>query len=87
MGERRFIRKLGSNWLKRWLGKFLGRGSELRNSSGVSISDLLKLDMVLKTVWVESSESMRGELEKLGKGEEGRSERKMREEWRGRFDG
>ena len=60
----------------------------MRNLSGVSISEILKLDMVLKTVWVESSESIRGELEeKLGKGEEVRSEREMREEWRWRFDG
>ena len=35
----------------------------------------------------ESSESMCGELvEKLGRGEEVRSESEMREEWRWRFD-
>ena len=41
--------------------------------------------MVLKTFWFES---MRGDLEeKLGRGEEVRSESEMREEWRWRFDG
>ena len=36
------------------------------------MSELLKLDTVLKTVWVESSESLRGELEeKNGKGKRG----------------
>ena len=38
--------------------------------------------MVFKTVCVESSESMRGELEKkLCRREEMRSESEMREEW------
>ena len=44
--------------------------------------------MVLKTVCVESSQSMRGELErKLGRGEEVRSESEMREDWRWNVDG
>ena len=44
--------------------------------------------MVFKNVWVESSDSMRGELEeRLGRGEELRSEREKREEHRWRFDG
>ena len=43
--------------------------------------------MVLKTVCVQSSESMRGELAKNeGKGEQVMSERKMREERRWRLD-
>ena len=33
-------------------------------SSEISTSELLKLEMVSKTVCVESSESLRGELEK-----------------------
>ena len=53
------------------------------SSSGVSTSELLKLEMVLETVCVESSESIRGELEeKLGRGEEVRSESELREDWR-----
>ena len=56
--------------------------------SGVSTPELLKLEMVLKTVWVESFESMPGELEeKLGRGEEVRSESEVREDWRLRMDG
>ena len=48
----------------------------------------LLLEMVLKTVWVESFESMPGELEeKLGRGEEVRSESEVREDWRLRMDG
>ena len=39
-----------------------GLGSEFLKSSGVSISELWNCEMVLKTVCVESSESMRGEL-------------------------
>ena len=43
----------------------------------VPISEILKLDMVVKNVWVESSESMRGELEdKLRRAEKVRSESK-----------
>ena len=38
-------------------------GSESKHSSGVSTSELFKLEIVLKTVWVESSESMHGEFE------------------------
>ena len=74
-----------------WKGgweKFVRLGSESRKLSDVSSSELLKLDLVLKTVWIQSSESVRGELEeKLGKGEEVRSESEVREEWRWRFDG
>ena len=56
--------------------------------SGVSTSELLKLEMVLETVCVESSESIRGELEeKLGRGEEVRSESELREDWRWKLDG
>ena len=44
--------------------------------------------MVLKIVWVESSEAMRGELgEKRGRGEKVRSESEIREEWLSWFDG
>ena len=39
----------------------MGLGSESRN---VSTSELLKLELVSKTVCFESSESMLGELEK-----------------------
>ena len=47
----------------------------------MSISELLNCEMVLKTVFVKSSEPMRSELEvNEGKGEEVRSERDMREE-------
>ena len=53
-------------------------GSEWRNSS-----ELLKLDILLKIVCVESSESVRGELvEKVGRGEEVRPESEMPEDWR-----
>ena len=55
---------------------------ESTNSSGVSTSELIKLEIVLKTVCFESSESMREELEeKLGQGETLRSENTMRESW------
>ena len=48
----------------------VGLGSESRNSSRVSTMELLKLELVLKTVWVESSESRCDNLEeKLGRGE------------------
>ena len=58
-----------------------GLGLEFLKSSGLSISELSSREMVLKTVCVESSESMRGELVvNEGKGEEVRSEREMREE-------
>ena len=58
------------------------------SSSGVSTSELLKLEMFLETVCVESSESMRGELEeKLGRGEEVKSERELREDWSWNLDG
>ena len=41
------------------------------------------MKIVLKIAFVESSESMRGELvEKVGRGEEVRSESEMREDWR-----
>ena len=43
---------------------FVGLGFESKNSQGVSTSELLKFEIVLKTVWFESSESVRGELEK-----------------------
>ena len=60
--------------------KKLTAGFELRISSGVSTSELLKLEMVIKTDCVESSESMRGELvKKLFRWEGVRSEREMRE--------
>ena len=39
-----------------------GLGSEFSKSSGVSISELSNCEMVLKTLCVESSEAMRGEL-------------------------
>ena len=43
---------------------------ESAQSRGLSTSELLKKEMVLKTVWFESFESRRGELEeKLGMGE------------------
>ena len=43
---------------------------------------------MLKTVWKESSESMRVELEgSLSKGEEVSSESEMVDEWRWSFDG
>ena len=59
----------------------MGLCSGSRNTSGVFTSELLKLDMVLKTVSFESTESMRGELEeKLDSGEEVRPESEMREE-------
>ena len=46
-------------------------GSELRNSSVVSTAELLKLEIVLKIVCVESSESVLGEIvEKVGREEE-----------------
>ena len=58
------------------------------SSSRVSTSELLKLEKVLVTVCVESSESIRGELEdELGRGEEVRSERELREDWRWKLDG
>ena len=41
----------------------MGTGFESKNSSGVSTSGILKFEIVLKTVWFESSEFMRGELE------------------------
>ena len=74
-----------------WKGgclKLVGLGSESSNSSGVSKYELLNLEMVLKTAWFESTESMYGELEeKLGRGEEVMSEIEMREFSRWRFDG
>ena len=39
----------------------MGLCSESRNLSGVSTSELLKLEIVLKTVCFESSQSMGGE--------------------------
>ena len=43
---------------------------------------------MLNVVCVDSSESVRGEIvEKIGRGEEVRSEREMREDWRCRLDG
>ena len=66
--------------MERWLRILVGLGSESRNSSGDSVSELFKLEMVLKIVWFESYESMRGELEeKLGRGEEVTSEIDTRE--------
>ena len=54
-----------------------------------SKTELLKVEMVLQTVWVESSESLRGKLEKKkrGRGEEVRSKSEMREDWRWKLDG
>ena len=50
-------------------------GSESRKSSDVSNVEFLKLELVIQTVWVESTDSMCGELEgKLGRGDEVRSE-------------
>ena len=81
----------GSWGVKVWkcgIEKIDGLGSESRNLPGVSISEFLKLEMVLKTVCVESSESMRGVLEKkLDRGKEVRSESEMSEDWRWRLDG
>ena len=63
--------------------KINGLGFESSNSSGASTSDLLKLEIRFKIDCVETSESVRGELfEKLGRGEEVRSDSEMREEWR-----
>ena len=45
----RFHREVG----KRWVEDVVGKNLESRNPSGVSISELLKLDMVLKIVWVK----------------------------------
>ena len=54
-------------WKSVW-DKLVELGSQSTNSSGVSTKELLKIDLVLKTVWFESSESMCGELEeKLGR--------------------
>ena len=39
-----------------------GLSSEFKNSSGVLLSELIILAVVLKTAWFESSESTRGEL-------------------------
>ena len=58
-------------------------GSESRNSSGFSTSELLKLEIYLKLVCVDSAESACGELvEKVGRGDEFRSESEMLETWR-----
>ena len=66
---------------KKGCEKVNGLGFESRNSSGASTYDLLKLEIRFKIVCVEASESVRGELfEKLGRGEEVRSESEMREE-------
>ena len=55
-----------------------GLGLEFWNSSGVSMSELFKCKMLLKTVFVKSSELMRGKLVvNDGKGEEVRSEREI----------
>ena len=55
--------------------------------SGVSTSELLKLEMVLKTVCAESSESMSGKFEEnLGSRQEVRSEIEMQKEWRWKFE-
>ena len=54
----------GIGGIRGWKGgweKLLGLGSESRKFSVVSTSELLKLELVLKIVRFESSESMRGE--------------------------
>ena len=59
-----------------WKGgceKLVGLGSESRNLSGVSTSELLKLEMELG--------------ETLGRGEEVWSESEKREDWRWSLDG
>ena len=54
---------LGMNRLKGRLGKCNGLGSELANSSGVSISELLNWEIVLYTVVLELvSDSMLDEV-------------------------
>ena len=80
-GESVIKRGRGSFGLKTELRKMKKKlGSESRNSSRVSTSELLKLEMVLKSDSIEPSESMRGELEEeLGRGVEVRSEIEMRE--------
>ena len=52
-GRRGIIRGLGVNRSKGGLGNAGGLGSEFANSSGVSMSDLLNWDIVLKTVMSE----------------------------------
>ena len=55
--------EVGCSETEVWKGgweKFLRLGSESRKLSDFSTSELLKLDMLLKTVWIESSESVRG---------------------------
>ena len=57
--------------------------SEFWNSCGMSMTEILNCEMVFKTVFVDSSESMRGELMvNDGKGEEVKLEREIREDWR-----
>ena len=64
-----------------------GNGSAAKPQAYL-IKELINLDLVLKTVWKESSESMRGELEgSLSKEEKMRSESEMVDEWRWSFDG
>ena len=59
-----------------------GLGSELWSLYGVTMSELLNCEMVLKTVFVESSEPMRVVLVlNDDKGEQVRSEREIREDW------
>ena len=59
-----------------------GLGLEFWNSSGMSMSEIFKCKMLLKTVFVKSSELKRGKLVvKEGKGEEVRSEREIRMDW------
>ena len=66
----------------------MGLDSLSKNSPGVSTSELLKLELVLRTAWVQSSESMCGELDvKLGRREEVKSDILIRESWRLRLDG
>ena len=73
---------LGSLSLDRleWGGEKVDRlGSEFWNSSGVSMSELLNYEMVFKTVFMESSETMRGEIVvNDGNREEVSSEREVR---------
>ena len=54
-----FIGTLVSRGLERLLRKLVGLGSDSRNSSGASTSEVLKLEIVLKTVCAESSEYVR----------------------------
>ena len=73
--------------MERWLGKICRASFGVKEFvRGFNIR-IFKVDMLLKIVWFESSESLRGELEKkLGRGEEGRRS-EMWKEWRWRFDG